>query len=43
MTIVPKGAGAPGSTGRPYTDQPLLPADMMAMLNRANRYSSNTN
>lgn len=43
VTIVPKGAGAPGSTGRPYTDQPLLPADMMAMLNRANRYSSNTN
>lgn len=34
VTIVPKGAGAPGSTGRPYTDQPLLPADMMAMLNR---------
>lgn len=43
VTIVPKGAGAPGSTGRPYTDQPLLPADMMAMFNRANRYSSNTN
>lgn len=43
VTIVPKGAGAPGSTGRPYTDRPLLPAEMMAMLNRANRYSSNTN
>lgn len=43
VKIVPKGAGAPGATGRPFTDQPLLPADMMAMLNRANRYSSNTN
>lgn len=43
VKIVPKGAGAPGATGRPFTDQPLLPADMMGMLNRANRYSSNTN
>lgn len=43
VKIVPKGAGAPGAAGRPFTDQPLLPADMMAMLNRANRYSSNTN
>ncbi len=43
VKIVPKGAGAPGSTARPFTDQPLLPADMMTMLNRANRYSSNTN
>lgn len=42
VKIVPKGAGAPGATGRPFTDQPLLPADMMAMLNLANRYSSNT-
>lgn len=42
VKIVPKGAGAPGSTARPFTDQPLLPADMMTMLNRANRYSSNT-
>ena len=43
VKIVPKGTGAPGATGRPFTDQPLLPADMMGMLNRANRYSSNTN
>lgn len=42
VKIVPKGAGAPGSTARPFTDQHLLPADMMTMLNRANRYSSNT-
>lgn len=42
VKIVPKGAGAPGSTARPFTDQPLLPADMMTMLNRANRYSSST-
>lgn len=42
VKIVPKGAAAPGPTGRPFTDQPLLPADMMAMLARANRYSSNT-
>lgn len=42
VKVVPKGAGAPGPTGRPFTDQPLLPADMMAMLNRANRYSSNS-
>lgn len=42
MKIVPKGAGAPGSTARPFTDQPLLPADMMTMLNRANSYSSST-
>lgn len=43
VKIVPKGAGAPGATGHPFTDQLLLPADMMVMLNRANRYSSNTN
>ena len=42
VKIVPKGAGAPGPTGRPYTEQPMLPTDMMAMLSRANRYASNT-
>ena len=42
VKIVPKGAGAPGPTGRPYTEQPMLPIDMMAMLSRANRYTSNT-
>ncbi len=42
VKIVPKGAGAPGPTGRPYTEQPMLPTDMMAMLSRANRNASNT-
>ena len=42
VKIVPKGAGAPGPTGRPYTEQPMFPTDMMAMLSRANRYASNT-
>lgn len=43
VKVVPKGTGAPGPVARPYTEQPLLPTDMMAMLSRANRYSSNTN
>ena len=45
VKIVPKGAGAPGSTSRPFTNVPLqrLPADQQAMLNMANRYTSRTN
>lgn len=42
VKIVPKGAGAPSPTGRPYTEQPMFPTDMMAMLSRANRCASNT-
>ena len=45
VKILPKGAKAPGSTGRPFTNKAVnrLPADQQAMLNVANRYSSRTN
>lgn len=42
VKIVPKGAGAPGSTSYPFTDQPAMSYEMRFMLNRANRYSSKT-
>lgn len=42
VKILPKGSVAPGSTDRAYTEQPSMPSDMRAMLNRANWYSSNT-
>lgn len=43
IKLQPKGSAAPGSTYGPYTEIPLLPADQLAMLNRANWYSSSTN
>ena len=42
VKIVPKGAGAPGSTSYPFTDQPAMSYEMRSMLNRANWYSSKT-
>lgn len=42
VVITSKGASAPGSTARPFTTQPMMPSDQLAMLNRANWYSSNT-
>lgn len=42
VVITAKGAAAPGSTARSFTTQPMMPADQLAMLNRANWYSSNT-
>ena len=43
IQILPKGAAAPGSTYRPFTDIPVMPADQFAMLQKANRYASSTN
>lgn len=42
VKIVAKGASAPGSTSGAYTTKPLMPADQLAMLNRANNYASST-
>ncbi len=42
VKIVAKGAAAPGSTSGAYTNKPMMPADQLAMLSRANNYSSST-
>ena len=42
VVVVAKGAAAPGSTSGAYTTKPLMPADQLAMLNRANNYASST-
>lgn len=43
IQILPKGSAAPGSTYRPFTNVPVMPADQFAMWQRANRYASSTN
>jgi uncharacterized protein YjdB len=43
VTIRLKGTGAPGSTYRAYTNEPIMPADQLAMYNMAQGYSSPTN
>lgn len=43
IQVLPKGSAAPGSTYRPFTNVPVMPADQFAMWQRANRYASSTN
>lgn len=42
IRILPKGSAAPGSTYKQFTDKPIVPADQLAMKNRANAYGSRT-
>lgn len=42
IRILPKGSAAPGSTYKPFTDKPIVPADQLEMKNRANAYGSRT-
>ena len=42
IRILPKGSAAPGSTHKPFTDKPIVPADQLEMKNRANAYGSRT-
>lgn len=43
VTITAKGAAAPGSTSRPYTESPMVSPVQSAMNRRAQGYSSATN
>lgn len=42
IRLLPKGSKAPGLTSRAYSETPPLPPDRLAMLSKANGYSSNT-
>ena len=42
VKITVKGSPAPGSTSRPYTEEPAMSAAQRSMVNKARGYSSNT-